>query len=146
MSAHNVIEEINASTSTTVVAFSGALTTTSSGGLGYATGAGSTVTQITDRSTGVTINAICGKIQTHTTSLAAEVDAEFVVTNSAVAIGDVVVMCERSGSNGGNTDVYCSNVAAGSFKIRVANNNAAAGTAETGAIVINFAIIKAVSA
>lgn len=115
-------------------------------GFGYSTGTGSTVTQTTNRSTGVTINALCGTITTDTTSLAAEASAVFVVTNSKVAIGDVVVVSQRSGSNGGNTDLSVYAVANGSFSIRVSNNNAAAGTAETGAIVINFAIIKAVSA
>lgn len=115
-------------------------------GIGYATGAGSTVTQATNRTTGVTINTLSGQITTDTTSLAAEAAAEFTVTNSTVAIGDVVVVAQQSGSNGGNTDVFVSTVAAGSFKIKVANNNAAAGTAETGAIIINFAVIKAVSA
>lgn len=113
---------------------------------GYETGAGSTVTQATNRSTGVTVNAVCGSITTDTTSLAAEAAADFVVTNSQVEIGDVVVVSQRSGSNGGNTDVSVVAVAAGSFTIRVSNNNAAAGTAETGAIVINFAVIKAVTA
>lgn len=120
--------------------------TTSSSGIGYATGAGAAVTQATNRTTGVTINAICGKITTDATSLAAEAAAEFTVTNSTVAIGDVVVVAIQSGTNGGNTEVFVSTVAAGSFKIKVANNNAAAGTAETGAIIINFAVIKAVAA
>lgn len=114
--------------------------------LGYGTGAGSTVTQATDRTTGVTINALCGQITTNNASLAAEAAAEFTVTNSKVEIGDVVVVSIQSGTNGGNTDVFVSTVAASSFKIKVVNNNAAAGTAETGAIIINFAVIKAVSA
>lgn len=113
--------------------------------LGYATGAGSTVTQATNRSTGVTINALCGTITTDSTSLAAEASAAFTVTNSKVEIGDVVVVSIRSGANGGNTQVSVSAVAAGSFDIRVSNNNAAAGTAETGAIIINFAVFKAVA-
>ena len=77
--------------------------------------------------------------------MAAETAAAFTVTNTAVAIGDTVVVSVQSGSNGGNTNVYVSTVAAGSFAITVANNNAAAGTAETGAILINYAVIKAVS-
>lgn len=118
-------------------------------GIGYATGAGATVTQITNRSTGVTINAVCGKIQTDTTSLAAGASAEFTVTNSAVAIGDVVVVSQRSGSAvaagvAGTTIVEVVGVAAGSFIVSVNNNSST--TAETGAIVINFAVIKAVSA
>lgn len=114
--------------------------------LGYATGAGAAVTQATNRTTAVTCSAVSGAITTSSASLAAEAAAAFTVTNTAVAIGDVVVVSQRSGSNGGNTDVYVSTVAAGSFAITVANNNAAAGTAETGAIIINFAVVKAVSA
>jgi len=114
--------------------------------LGYGDGAGSTVTQLTNRTTGVTINALCGAITTDTTSLAAEGTAKFTVTNDKVAIGDVVVLSQRSGSNGGGTLVDVTGVAAGSFQIAVHNGNVAAGTAETGAIVINFAVIKAVSA
>jgi hypothetical protein len=104
---------------------------------------GSTVTQATNRTTGVTINALSGTITTNTASLAAEAAAAFTVTNSEVAIDDVVLVSIRSGSNGGNTKVFVSTVAAGSFAISVANDNAAAGTAETGAIIINFTVLKA---
>jgi len=115
------------------------------GGIGYGTGAGSSVTQLTNRTTAVTINAPCGLITTDDASLAAEAAAAFTVNNSAVELGDVVVVAQRSGSDGGNTNVFVSVVAAGSFQITVANNNAAAGTAETGPILLNFAVIKAVS-
>lgn len=114
--------------------------------IGYATGTGSSVTQTTSRATGVTINALCGSITTDTTSLAAEASAVFVVTNNKVAIGDVVVLSIRSGKVALNTSVQVDAVANGSFSIAVINNNVAAGTAETGAIVINFAVIKAVTA
>ena len=113
---------------------------------GYGTGSGGAVTQQTNRTTGVTLNTPTGTITTNNASLAAEAAAEFTVTNSTVAIGDVIILSQQSGSNGGNTDVLVSAVANGSFNIKVANNNAAAGTAETGAILINFAVIKAVSA
>lgn len=113
--------------------------------LGYATGAGSTVTQASTRATGVTINALCGQITTDSTSLAAEASAVFVVTNNKVAATDVVVACMASGSVALNTDVIVSAVSAGSFSITVVNGNVASGTAETGAIVINFAVIKAVT-
>lgn len=137
------------SSAKTMTGLGGVFSTSPSLGIGYATGAGGAVTQITSRATTVvTVPAacMCGAITTDTTSLAAEASAEFQVTNTAVAVGDVVVASIRSGSNGGNTDVTVSTVAAGSFKLRVSNNNAAGGTAETGAIIINFAIIKAVSA
>lgn len=113
-------------------------------GFGFKTGlgVGGAVTQATNRSTGVTLNALSGAITTSNASLAAEAAATFTVTNSKVAATDVVVVSIKSGSNGGNTAVAVSAVAAGSFDIKVSNNNAAAGTAETGAIVINFVVIK----
>ncbi len=127
---------------------SGGITSTG-GGVGYATGAGAAVTQITNRSTGVTINALCGTIQTDTTSLAAGASAEFTVTNNKVAVGDVVVVSQRSGSAvvagvAGTSIVEVVTVAAGSFIVSVNNNSST--TAETGAIIINFAVIKAVAA
>lgn len=115
-------------------------------GIGYSTGAGGAVTQQTNRTTGVTLNTITGAITTNNASLAAEGSADFIVTNSAVAVGDTVVVSIRSGSDGGGTIVSVSTVAAGSFTIRVHNGNVAAGTAETGAIIINYAVIKATNA
>ena len=118
-----------------------------SSGFGYKTGVsvGGTVTQATNRTTGVTLNKLSGAITTSNASLAAEATADFVVTNDKVAIGDVVVVSVRSGSNGGGTIVSVAAVAAGSFTIRVHNGNVAAGTAETGAIIINFVVIKGTS-
>lgn len=129
-----------------IVVDKGIVSSSPTAGIGYSTGAGAAVTQITSRSTGVTVQGVSGRITTDTTSLAAEASATFVVTNASVAIGDVVVLSQRSGSNSGNTVVEVVAVAAGSFSIMVQNNNVAAGTAETGAIIINFAVIKAVSA
>ena len=141
---------LDAITSSIEAGFSiaGALTTTA-GGIGYATGAGGAATQLTSRATGVTINALSGTITTNATSLALGASAEFTVTNSQVAIGDVVVLSQQSGSSiaagvAGTAIVGVVNVAAGSFIVTVNNNSTT--TAETGAIIINFAVIKAVSA
>ena len=57
-----------------------------------------------------------------------------------------VILSIRSGKVALNTHVDVDAVADGSFSTNVINGNAAAGAAETGAIVINFAVIKAVSA
>ena len=106
-------------------------------------GIGGKVTQATNRSTGVTINALSGAITTNNASLAAEASAVFTVTNSAVEINDVVLVSIQSGAVALNTQLQVSAVAAGSFNITVINNNVAAGTAETGAIIINFLVMKA---
>ncbi len=112
-------------------------------GIGYATGAGGSVIQITNRSTGVTLDKICGYVQTDTTSLAAGASATFTVTDAAVAVGDVVVLSIRSGATNAKTRAHVTAVAAGSFDITVVNGDAS--TAETGAILINFVVLKAVS-
>lgn len=112
-------------------------------GVGYATG-GAAVTQLTNRTTGVTINALCGAITTHNASLAAGAEAAFAVTNSHVAAGDVVAVCAASGQTAGTSIPVVTAVAAGSFTITLTNLHAA--TADTGPMVINFAVVKAVAA
>lgn len=128
------------------IASTGVITSSSpSAGVGYATGAGGSVVQATNRTTGVTLNTITGQITTNNASLAAEAAAVFTVTNSACGLHDVPVVAIQSGSNGGNTKVTVNTVSAGSFVIQIANDNPAAGTAETGAIILNFTIIRGVS-
>lgn len=120
------------------------LSTNPNAGVGYYTGAGATVTQITNRSTGVTCNGMCGAIVTDSTSLAAGAEATFTVTNSSVKIGDVPVVCMRSGQTASTSVAHVTAVANGSFDITLTNLNGS--TADTGAATINFAIIRAVSA
>jgi hypothetical protein len=115
-----------------------------SGGLGYATGVGGTVTQITSRTTGVTLSKLCGSIITDASSLAAAGEAKFTVTNTLVAATDVVVCCLKTDSATGTSLAYVSDVADGSFEITITNLHAS--TADTSASTINFAVIKAVAA
>lgn len=129
-----------------IVSVTGFLVNVATAAIGYSTGAGGAITQLTNRTTGVTLSTPTGQITTNNTTLAAEAAAVFTVTNTKVLIGDVIAVSIQSGSNGGNTKVTVNTVAAGSFVIQVANDNAAAGTAETGAIIINYAIIRAVAA
>ena len=122
------------------------LTASTGTGLGYATGAGGAVTQITSRSTGVTLNTLTGTITGDGTSLAAESIATFTVTNSTVALRDTVILSVVSGPTGASPKFHVSRVAAGEFDITASNDVAAGGTADTGAPIINFAVIKAVNA
>jgi len=116
-----------------------ALSAGATGGIGYATGAGGTVTQTTNRTTGVTINKVTGAI-TLVSAAGSATPASFTVTNSAVAATDVVVVNQKSG-----TDLYqisVTAVSAGSFRITF---NTTGGTT-TEQPVFNFAVIKAVAA
>lgn len=111
-------------------------------GIGYSSGAGGTQTQTGSRTASVTLNKVCGAITTDTTSLAALASATFTVLNSTVAITDTVVASIRSGAVNEKTIVSVNHVTGTSFSITVYNGDTV--VAETGAIVINFAVIKAV--
>jgi hypothetical protein len=115
------------------------LSSSATGGVGYATGAGGAVTQATSRTTGVTLNTICGAI-TLVSAAGTATWQSFTVTNSAVAISDTVIVKQRSG-----TDLYMihvTNIAAGSFRISFATT----GGTTTEQPVFNFSVIKAVAA
>ena len=114
-------------------------------GIGYGTGAGGAATQATDRTTGVTLNKICGAITTNNASLAAGAEATFTVTNSAVAATDVVVVSlkDATPTSGALSIPFVTDVADGSFKITL--TNLSADTADVGASVINFVVLKGVA-
>lgn len=121
------------------------LSAATTGGVGYATGAGGVVTQGTSITTGVTLDRPCGTITTFAASAAAGAeDGPFTVTNATVAATDTVVVAIKSYAGTGTPQVYVSAVAAGSFAITITNLNGA--TALNAAIVINFAVIKGVAA
>jgi len=133
---------IGAATGTSL-AVTGAITS-SGGKIGYATGAGGAVVQATDKSTGVTLSKLSGQITMNAASLAAGAEASFVVTNTLIAAGDVVLLNHASAGTAGAYDVVANAiVAATSFSVTVSNLSAGA-LAE--AIVLNFVIIKGVSA
>lgn len=126
-----------------VVSASSVKSSSASAGVGYATGAGGTVTQATSKSTGVTLSKISGEIVLNNEELADAAIATFTVTNTAVAATDVVIVNHASVGTAGNYQVWCSAVSSGSFKISVRN---VAGSAKSEAIKLNFAVIKAVAA
>jgi hypothetical protein len=112
--------------------------TSATGGIGYATGAGGAVTQGTSRTTGVTLNNVCGAI-TLFTAAGSVTWQSFTVTNSTVAATDTIIVNQRSG-----TDLYMMSVTAvgaGSFRISFATT----GGTTSEAPVFNFSVIKAVS-
>lgn len=134
--------EIASLSSTGLFKGSGFLANSPSKGIGYRTGAGGTVTQATSKATGVTLNAICGQITMNNAALAAAAEVSFTLTNSAIAADDVVVVNVKSGATA-NTYMVCVNaVAAGSCAIMVGNMST---TSRSEAIVLSFAVIKAVS-
>ena len=111
-------------------------------GIGYGTGAGGTVTQATDKSTGVTLNKVTGQITMNNASLAAATSVSFTLTNSAIAATDVVIVNIGSGATAASYTVTVDAVAAGSCRIHL-RNESAGSLGE--ALVLNFAVIKGVT-
>ena len=102
---------------------------------------GGTVTQATNKSTGVTLNTESGQITMNNAALAAA-EVTFTVTNDKIAATDCVVVNHGSGGTAGSYLVGVSTIAAGSFKVTV--TNASAGSLSE-AIVINFVALKGAS-
>ena len=111
--------------------------------VGYATGEGGTVTQATNKSTGVTLNTRCGQITMNNASLGAGAEVAFTLTNSTIDATDVVVV---SIASGGTSAAYATSVTAtGAGSCEITISNLTAGSLGE-AVVLNFAVIKAVSA
>jgi hypothetical protein len=111
---------------------------TGTGGLGYGTGSGGVVTQVTSRTQGVTLDKTNGAI-TLVSAAGTTAWQSFTVTNNKVAATDTVIVNQKFG-----TDLYMihvTNLAAGSFQITFATT----GGTTTEQPVFNFAVIKAVT-
>jgi len=118
---------------------SGVLSSSATLGVGYGAGAGGTVTQITNSSTGVTLNTTTGQITTVALTTAAGAEEVFTVTDSSVAATDIPVVTTTY-AGAGTILVGVKKVVAGAFDIVITNLHASA--AFNAAAVINFAVIK----
>jgi len=107
------------------------------GTLGYSTGG--TVTQATNKSTGVTLNGASGRITMNGAALAADTTVSFTLTNTSITATDLLVLNHVSGGTAGSY-LLNAQAAAGSASINV--RNITAGSLSE-AIVIGFAVIKA---
>lgn len=67
------------------------LATSPSAGIGYGAGSGSASTQLTNKSTAVTLNGLTGQITLNSFSMSSAATASFVMTNSAIVATDVIV-------------------------------------------------------
>jgi hypothetical protein len=107
--------------------------------LGYAAAAQGTVTQLTSKSTGVTLNKSAGQITMNNATLNATTNVAFTLTNSTISAKDVVIVnvaggvasnatynCWVSGHSTGSCDIVLRNISAGNL---------------SEAVVLNFAVI-----
>jgi hypothetical protein len=114
--------------------------------IGYAASGQGTVTQITSKSTGVTLNKSAGRITMHDAALAAGAAVSFILTNSTISINDTIIVNVSSNTTGsalGAYTTYVSYLAAGSALITLRNLTAATSYSE--AVIINYAIVHGAS-
>jgi hypothetical protein len=107
--------------------------------LGYAAAAQGTVTQLTDKSTGVTLNRSAGQITMSNATLNATTNVSFTLTNSTISAKDVIIV-NVAGGVASNVTYNCwvSGHSAGSCSF-VLRNISAGNLSE--AVVLNYAII-----
>ena len=109
--------------------------------IGYSALAQTAVTQLTSKSTGVTVNTSAGQITMNAASLASVTNVTFTLTNSLLSAKDVIIVNVASANaTAGAYNSWVSSMLAGSATITLRNITAGA-LAE--AVVINFAIIHA---
>jgi len=109
--------------------------------IGYAAGAQGSVTQLTDKSTAVTLNKSAGVITMNNASLTTATNATFTLNNSIISAKDTVILTISGGqATPGSYNVFANGVAAGSVSISL--RNISGGTLSE-AVVINFAVIHA---
>jgi hypothetical protein len=110
--------------------------------LGYSTAAQGTVTQLTNKGTGVTINKSMGRITMNSASLAGATSVTFTLTNNEISANDVVIVSVSGGGTAGAYWPFVSSQTAGSAVIGLYNNTA---NPLAEAVIINFAIIHGAS-
>ncbi len=89
------------------------------GGMGYATGQGGTVTQGTNRTTAVSLNKLSGRITLFNTTASAGTFS-FTVNNTLVTTDDQIIVNKVTGTNAANVYIpQVTQVTAGSFRISV---------------------------
>lgn len=113
-----------------------------SAAIGYGTGAGGTVTQATDKSTGVTLNKPTGQITMHAAALGANSQVSFALTNSLIAATDCLVINQQYGTGTNNAYQVWAVPTAGAAQINVRNISAGALSES---VVLNFVLIKGVT-
>jgi hypothetical protein len=109
--------------------------------IGYSAAAQGAVTQLTDKSTGVTLNKSAGRITMHNAALAGGAVASFILTNSMISAKDTIIVnvgSNTTGSAAGAYTTYISYMSAGTALISLRNLSA---TSYSEAVVINFTVI-----
>lgn len=111
--------------------------------IGYSAAAQGTVTQLTSKSTAVTLDKSAGRITMNNASLATATNATFTLNNALISANDTVILTISGGqATAGSYNVFANSLAAGSVSITL--RNISGGTLSE-AVVINYCIIHGAS-
>jgi hypothetical protein len=106
---------------------------------GYAVGAGAVVVQNTSKTTAVTLDRVCGQIQSAIGSISAGASFEFAFNNSAINSASLLIVNPTSTSGNFSYRADVLSIGSGVAHIRVTN---VTGGARNEAVVMNFAVIR----
>ena len=107
--------------------------------LGYSAAAQGTVTQLTSKTTAVTLDKSAGRITMNNALLTTATNATFTLNNSTISANDTVILTISGGqTTPGSYNVFANALAAGSVSISLRNIS---GGSLSEAVVINFCII-----
>lgn len=107
--------------------------------LGYAVGAQGAVTQLTSKSTGVTLNKSNGQITMNNAALGAGAIVSFTLTNSLLSARDVLIVNVSGGAaTAGTYTAFVSSIGVGTAVLSLYNIS---GGSLSEAVVLNYAII-----
>ena len=106
--------------------------------LGYTAAAQGTVTQATDKGTGVTLNKSAGRITMNNAALAGNTAVSFTLTNSLISANDTIILNISGGATAAAYTTYVSSMTTGSAVLAL--RNLTSGSLSEAAI-LNFSII-----
>jgi catabolite regulation protein CreA len=106
--------------------------------LGYTTAAQGVVTQLTDKSTAVTLNKSAGRITMNNASLASNTAVTFQLNNNLISPSDAIILNVSGGGTAGAYTSYVSNMTDGSAQLSLRNLSA---SPLSEAVILNYAIV-----
>jgi hypothetical protein len=107
--------------------------------IGYTPAAQGTVTQLTDKSTAVTLNRSAGRITMNGAALNTATNATFTLNNNLISPNDTVILTISGGqATPGSYNVFANALSAGSVSITLRNIS---GGSLSEAVIVNFALI-----
>jgi hypothetical protein len=110
--------------------------------LGYSAAAQGTVTQLTSKSTAVTLNKSSGRITLNNEALAGNTAVSFTLNNTSISTNDTIIVCISGGATAAAYTTYISSLASGSAVVTLRNLT---GGSLGEAVILNYAVIHGAS-